>query len=65
MKDLVRQSVGETIEIQPKLRDQWWTICDSNQMENVILNLAINARCRAARRVANDRNSRCPGRDTF
>ncbi len=44
MMELIRQSVGDGIEIQTGLQAAWWTICDANQMENVILNLAINAR---------------------
>ncbi len=42
--DLLRHSVGEKVTIHTKLEAQWWTLCDMNQMENVILNLAINAR---------------------
>jgi signal transduction histidine kinase len=41
---LLRHSVGETVELETRLDAQWWTRCDINQMENVILNLAINAR---------------------
>jgi signal transduction histidine kinase len=41
---LLRHSVGETIEIQTSLQAQWWVRCDVNQMENVLINLAINAR---------------------
>ncbi len=44
MGELIRHSVGEKIEIETWLDAQWWTRCDVNQMENVILNLAINAR---------------------
>jgi signal transduction histidine kinase len=44
MVELVRHSVGEKIEIHTRLQAQWWTRCDVNQMENVVLNLAINAR---------------------
>jgi signal transduction histidine kinase len=44
MSELIRHSLGEKIEIETKLRARWWTRCDVNQMENVILNLAINAR---------------------
>jgi signal transduction histidine kinase len=44
MGALVRHSVGETIEIETHLDSTWWTRCDVNQMENVILNMAINAR---------------------
>jgi signal transduction histidine kinase len=42
--ELVRHSVGEKIRIETHFHARWWTRCDSNQMENVILNLAINAR---------------------
>jgi signal transduction histidine kinase len=41
---LLRHSVGETIEIETSLQAQWWVRCDVNQMENVLINLAINAR---------------------
>jgi signal transduction histidine kinase len=44
MSDLVHHSVGEKIQIETRLHAGWWTRCDVNQMENVILNLAINAR---------------------
>ena len=44
MSELLRHSVGERTAIQTSLDAQWWTLCDVNQMENVILNLAINAR---------------------
>ena len=44
MGQLIRHSVGEKVKIQTLLAAQWWTRCDVNQMENVILNLAINAR---------------------
>ena len=42
--DLVRQSVGPDVELDLDLRADWLTLCDPNQMESVILNLAINAR---------------------
>ena len=44
MGDLLRHSVGEKITIATQLHDHWSAFCDVNQMENVILNLAINAR---------------------
>ncbi|HXS05423.1 MAG TPA: ATP-binding protein [Rhizomicrobium sp.] len=44
MDELIRHSLGEKIEIETWLDAHWWTRCDVNQMENVILNLAINAR---------------------
>ncbi|HEV2561744.1 MAG TPA: ATP-binding protein [Rhizomicrobium sp.] len=42
--ELVRQSLDGQIEIETHLDADWWIYCDINQMENVILNLAINAR---------------------
>jgi signal transduction histidine kinase len=44
MGELIRHSVGEKVKIRTVLDAKWWTLCDVNQMENVILNLAINAR---------------------
>jgi len=44
MGQLLKHSVGDTVEIETRLHAQWWVRCDVNQMENVILNLAINAR---------------------
>jgi len=44
LSELLRHSVGEKVEISLRLNGTWQTCCDINQMENVILNLAINAR---------------------
>jgi signal transduction histidine kinase len=44
LSELLRHSVGEKVEISLRLKGAWPTRCDINQMENVILNLAINAR---------------------
>ena len=44
LSELIRHSVGEKVEIAMRLNAHWSTLCDINQMENVILNLAINAR---------------------
>jgi len=45
MHDLLRQTVGERIEIVLRLeKDLWLTLCDPNQLESAVLNLAINAR---------------------
>ncbi|HJR55556.1 MAG TPA: ATP-binding protein [Rhizomicrobium sp.] len=41
---LLKHSVGEKVEVVPNLQSKWWARCDINQMENVILNVAINAR---------------------
>ena len=45
MDDLVRRSLGEHIAIKTDLVDEAWPIfCDGNQLENALLNLALNAR---------------------
>jgi CheY-like chemotaxis protein len=45
MEELLRRTLGETIHLEI-LTDAgvWLTRCDQNQLENAILNLAINAR---------------------
>ncbi|MEO8378270.1 MAG: ATP-binding protein [Acidobacteriota bacterium] len=44
MKDLILHSAGKLVRIEWDLKGEWKTLCDVNQMENVILNLTINAR---------------------
>ncbi len=45
MSDLLRGSLGGGIQLETVLAGGVWTVCvDPNQLENVILNLAINAR---------------------
>ncbi|MBA2674256.1 response regulator [Ramlibacter sp.] len=45
MGDLLRRALGEDIELETVLAARLWTaVVDPNQLENVILNLAINAR---------------------
>jgi signal transduction histidine kinase len=44
MRDLLRHSVGDAVQIEMRLDADWPILCDANQMENVIINLAINAR---------------------
>jgi len=44
MSDMIGHSVGEQIQVVWDLKAQWKTVCDANQMENVVLNLVINAR---------------------
>ncbi len=45
MDDLLRRSLGETIHIETVVAGGLWTtFADPHQLENVILNLAINAR---------------------
>jgi PAS domain S-box-containing protein len=45
MSDLIRRSLGESIAIETVLAAGVWRIeVDSNQLENALLNLAVNAR---------------------
>jgi PAS domain S-box-containing protein len=45
MEELLRRTLGETIDLVLSLpEDVWPTRCDPNQLENAVLNLAINAR---------------------
>ena len=45
MEDLLRRSIGEKIAMKLVMPDDLWlTLCDQNQLESAILNLAINAR---------------------
>jgi PAS domain S-box-containing protein len=45
MSELLRHSIGENIALELALPDELWIAhCDANQLENAILNLAINAR---------------------
>ncbi|WKB53602.1 PAS domain-containing protein [Eleftheria terrae] len=45
MDDLLKRVLGETIELQASAQDGLWnTFADPYQLENVVLNLAINAR---------------------
>ncbi len=45
MEDLIRRTLGPSIELQLRLRDgRWSALCDANQLESALLNLAINAR---------------------
>jgi len=45
MEELLRRTMGESISIELVLAGGlWMTRCDSHQLENAILNLAINAR---------------------
>src|SRR6202051_153445 len=45
LEDLLRRTIGETIDLKIVASDQlWWTLCDPNQLESALLNLAINAR---------------------
>ena len=45
MEDLLRRTLGPAIALQiAPAADLWATVCDPNQLESAILNLAINAR---------------------
>lgn len=45
LEDLLRRTIGEGIELDIAVSDDLWpTLCDPNQLENALLNLAINAR---------------------
>jgi PAS domain S-box-containing protein len=45
IEELLRRSLGEGIRMKVKAADDLWLVrCDANQLENAILNLAINAR---------------------
>jgi PAS domain S-box-containing protein len=45
LEDLLRRTIGETIDLKITAADDLWiTLCDPNQLEAALLNLAINAR---------------------
>src|ERR1700716_2776948 len=45
LEDLLRRTIGETIDLEIFAADDLWsTLCDPNQLESALLNLAINAR---------------------
>jgi PAS domain S-box-containing protein len=45
LEDLLRRTIGETIDLAIVAADDLWcTLCDPNQLESALLNLAINAR---------------------
>ncbi|SNT25650.1 PAS domain S-box-containing protein [Noviherbaspirillum humi] len=45
LQDLIQRTVGPGIEVRTELApDLWLTLCDPNQLENALLNLAINSR---------------------
>jgi len=45
MEDLIRRTVGPAIHVETVISGGLWkTLCDANQLENALLNLAINAR---------------------
>src|SRR5882762_10491955 len=45
LEDLLRRTIGETIDLEiVAAAGLWCTLCDPNQLESALLNLAINAR---------------------
>jgi PAS domain S-box-containing protein len=45
MSDLLRRALGETVKIEKIIPDSLWKVrVDPNQLENALLNLAVNAR---------------------
>ena len=45
VEELLRRTIGETLQLKiVAAADLWLVRCDANQLENAILNLAINAR---------------------
>jgi CheY-like chemotaxis protein len=45
VEELLRRTIGETLKLRfTPAADLWLVRCDANQLENAILNLAINAR---------------------
>ncbi|MFC0240208.1 PAS domain S-box protein [Rhodopseudomonas telluris] len=45
LEDLLRRTIGEAIDLAiAPAPDLWLTLCDPNQLESALLNLAINAR---------------------
>ena len=45
MTDLISRTAGPSIAVEVRMPPEvWGTLCDANQLENALLNLAINAR---------------------
>ena len=45
MEELIRRTVGPSVQVELRLGDGLWPVlCDAGQLENALLNLAINAR---------------------
>ncbi len=45
MSELIRRTIGPAVRLELMLHDGiWFALCDANQLENSLLNLAINAR---------------------
>ncbi|SUD92385.1 Blue-light-activated protein [Ralstonia mannitolilytica] len=45
MSEMLHRALGETVKVETRLADDLWNVlADRNQLENALLNLAINAR---------------------
>lgn len=44
MSDLIERALGDTITLRTKLKDSWSLFIDPGELENALLNLAVNAR---------------------
>ncbi len=45
MRDMLQRILGETMDLRTELaKDLWWITADPGQIENALLNLALNAR---------------------
>ncbi len=45
MEELIRRTVGPSVQVEVRLGDgSWLVLCDEGQLENALLNLAVNAR---------------------
>ncbi|HEY2132424.1 MAG TPA: ATP-binding protein, partial [Acetobacteraceae bacterium] len=44
MEELIGRSMGPGITVETQMTEGLWTLCDPNQLESALLNLAINAR---------------------
>jgi hypothetical protein len=65
LEDLLRRALGAAIDLEIDASDDlWFTLCDPNQLESALLNLAINARDAmpdGGRLIISTRNARLDG----
>jgi PAS domain S-box-containing protein len=65
LEDLLRRALGAAIDLEIDASDDlWFTLCDPNQLESALLNLAINARDAmpdGGRLIISTRNTRLDG----
>ncbi len=68
MAELIQQTAGPSVTLDLRLHDGVWSVlCDPNQLENALLNLAINARDAmpgGGRLTVSTEDVRLPGTDT-